>query len=40
MTKTLEPRPAFTAYAARIAERPAFQRVMAQSEAMSQKMKS
>jgi glutathione S-transferase len=38
MTKALEPRPAFTAYAARIGERPAFKRVTSQSEELAKKM--
>jgi glutathione S-transferase len=32
MTKSLEPRPSFVAYQGRLAERPAFQRVLAQSQ--------
>lgn len=40
MTKSLEPRPALLAYAARLAERPAFQRMMAQSQELSQKLKA
>jgi glutathione S-transferase len=38
MTKALEPRSAFTAYAARFAERPAFKRVASQSEELAKKM--
>jgi glutathione S-transferase len=38
MTKSLEPRPAFTAYAARLNERPAFKRVAAQSEELAKKL--
>jgi glutathione S-transferase len=40
MSKGLEPRPSFTAYAARIAERPAFKRVLAQSEELAKKLAS
>jgi glutathione S-transferase len=39
MTKSLEPRPAFQAYAGRCAERPAFQRAAAQDDALSKKLK-
>ncbi len=39
MTKSLEPRPAFLAYAARLNERPAHKRVMAQSEELAKKLK-
>jgi glutathione S-transferase len=38
MTKALEPRPAFTAYAARLRDRPAFQRATAQVEALAKQM--
>jgi glutathione S-transferase len=38
MTKSLEPRPIFAAYAARITERPAFKRMTAQVEELAKKM--
>lgn len=36
-TKAIEPRPAFGAYLGHVEQRPAYQRVMAQSEALTQK---
>jgi glutathione S-transferase len=38
MTKSLPPRPAFTAYAGRIAERPAHKRMVAQNEELAKKL--
>lgn len=38
MTKSLPPRPAFTSYAARLQERPAYKRVLAQSEELAKKL--
>ncbi len=35
--KAIEPRPAFGAYLGRVGQRPAYQRAMAQSEAMTKK---
>jgi glutathione S-transferase len=40
MTKALDPRPGFTAYAARIAQRPAFKRFMEQADKMIAKMQA
>jgi glutathione S-transferase len=40
MVKSLEPRPAFLAYVARWNQRPAFQRVLAQSNELAEKMKA
>jgi glutathione S-transferase len=40
MVKSLEPRPAFAAYAARLSERPAFKRMTAQSEELAKKLGS
>jgi len=37
MTKSLEPRPAFTEYLARLSQRPAYQRSTAQNEALAKK---
>jgi glutathione S-transferase len=38
MTKTLEPRPAFVAYQGRLARRPAFQRVMTQTQKLTEQL--
>jgi hypothetical protein len=35
--KAIEPRPAFGAYLGRVSQRPAYQRAMAQSEALQKK---
>jgi glutathione S-transferase len=40
LTKSLEPRPAFEAYLARCGERPAFQRVTAQTAQLDQRIKA
>lgn len=40
MVKSLEPRPIFERYSARIAERPAFQRVLAQSAKFAEQLKA
>jgi glutathione S-transferase len=40
MTKSLEPRPVFQAYAGRCQERPAFKRAMAQNEEFAKQLKS
>jgi glutathione S-transferase len=40
MTKGLPPRPAFTAYSERLGARPAFKRVLAQSEELAKKLAS
>jgi glutathione S-transferase len=38
MTKSLEPRPPFVAYVARLGDRPAFQRMSAQNEALTKRL--
>jgi glutathione S-transferase len=40
MTKALDPRPSFAAYAARLAQRPAFKRFMEQTDQMLEKMQA
>jgi len=40
MTKSIEPRPVFQSYAARIGERPAYKRFVEQSNALAEKMKA
>jgi glutathione S-transferase len=40
MTKAIEPRPTFGAYMGRVTARPAFQRTVAQNEALAAKLKS
>ena len=40
MTKALDPRPAFTAYSGRIAQRPAFKRTAEQSEQLIAKLQA
>jgi glutathione S-transferase len=40
MTKSLDPRPAFTSYMARVTERPAFKRAVAQCEELAKKLAS
>jgi len=40
MTKTIEPRPSFVAYQGRLAQRPAFQRFMAEAQKFSEQLKA
>jgi len=40
MTKSIEPRPAFTAYQARLAQRPAFARFAQQAQQLAEQLKA